>query len=216
MPINRPSGSFSALLPLAAALVLGACDADGRAGTAASKTPTKAAPESVVIPPLPEKFDSTGCYFHGATYRPHPDLVGDDQPLTYLLRTERLDNKGSFYEAGLVFEARDRRSGALVTTLTMVHTTSMGISLHGAHTENGALRAEVLHLNRDLGVAADGDVPELELPAPYALEFANLHRELYYRHGRWEDLGDAVTYDTPAKVKPDFRNRWVLQSCGAR
>lgn len=228
MPPDRRSGSISALLPLAfLCTALCGCDADGETGTGSPGLKAEmtegvgdgkpVAPRiksrSVRIPPLPEPFDSTGCYFHGATYRPHPDWVGDG-PFAYLLRTERIDNNGSFYEAGLVFEARDRRSGALATSLRMEHTTGNGLARHGAYTENGAISVDVLHINRDLGAEAQGDVAELELPAPYALQFTDLQREIYYRHDRWDDLGEAVTYHTPARMKPYFPNRWLLQSCG--
>lgn len=215
MPPDRRSGSISALLSLALLCsALWGCDAGGQTGGGSTEPRAKTASRSVRIPPLPEPFDSTGCHFHGATYRPHPDSGGDEL-LSQLLKIERLKREdGAFYEAGLVFEARDRRSGALATSLRMKHTTGIGLVRQGAYTENESISLHVLHINRDLGFGEQGDVPKLELPAPYALEFTDLQSEL--RNRDWDSLGAAVTYHTRTRSEPDFRNRWLLQSCGGR
>jgi hypothetical protein len=221
MPTDRPSGSFSALLPLAfLCAVLGACEAGGATGAGSPRADAQAS-ASGRIPPLPEPFDSTGCYYHGATYRLHPDWDGDEL-FTYRLRIERAPKHLSSYNAVLAFEARDRRSGALVTTLRLQQTSSMGLSRNHAYIESADLSIIVQGINRDLGHEASGQIPRPEgselqkYRASYVLQFTDLEHELHYRHGRWDDLGSAVTYHTKAQAKPTFPNRWLLSECGGK
>lgn len=193
---------------------LAACSPRPEGGSLAPRDSATLASGSVKIPPLAEPFDSTGCIFHYAVYRPHPDWERRSETFRYTLKIGPPREHGGFYEAQLVFEAYNRSSGALMTTFRMNHTTGNGLARHTAFTPGDALSVDVQHINRDLGFEAQGTTPRLQIPASYAMLFTDLQRELYYRHGRWEDLAGAVTFHTPSQAKPEFPNLWVLSQCG--
>lgn len=167
---------------------------------------------------LPKGFEPpAGCYFHGAVYRPHPGWeTRSDEPFQYRLKVQRGRYAEAPHEATLVFEARERRSGTLLTTLRMTHTTSNNLARDAAYTEQGDVDAKVEHLDRNLGPAPEAEHPFAARPAaPFALLFTDLQGSLYYLQQRWDGLGASVTFHTPAQAKPNFTNMWVLAQCGA-
>lgn len=212
MPAATTRLALSALASVCAALA--ACSMEPGGESRTGQDSVALASGSTDLPPLPEPFDSSGCHFHRAVYRPHPDWERPRDAYRYTLRIDPPREHGGFYEARLVFEARDRRSGTLAATLRLDHTTGNGLARHTATTANDALKVDVQHMNRDLGFESQGTTPRLTIPASYAIHFTDLERELYYRHGRWEDLDAAVTFHTSPAAKPIFPNRWLLAKCG--
>jgi hypothetical protein len=161
------------------------------------------------LPPLPEAFDSTGCGLIGAVYRPHPSLR--DDRLDQRLRFELYDAP-EFYDWRAVFEARDRGTGALVTSLRLGHTTSNGLVNDFLVSTRGYHSVQMERLNRDVGPRMVGQTPG-EL-APYAILLVDLVREIWYLQGDWSRLAPDVTFHTPEQVKPFFFNVWILSECG--
>ena len=165
-------------------------------------------------PPLrPEPFDSTGCSVFKATYRPDGNRPDTDLPFRYALRFQ--PNPHRWYEPFLIFEARDHRSGALVTTLRLQETTSVGFANQYAGSTSGSIGPQMQELNRDLTWGTTGRREARQRLAPYALLFTDLSRDLHYLHGDWKALAPDVTYHTPQKATPLFPSLWVIADCGS-
>lgn len=179
----------------------------------AAEAQPKPAPNPAAIA-LPEAFDSTGCGFHGAVYAAHSEWTGRRGEFRYRLTVAPPGENRFLYEARLIFEARDPTTGALATTLRLEHTTGNNLSRHAALTDRDEVVVDVQHLNRNLGFESQGEVARRRIPAPYALHFSDLERELYYQPKGWEPLMAYVTFHTPARAQPMFPNMWVLQTCG--
>jgi hypothetical protein len=196
-------------------LLLGGCDRSGAAverDVPASLT----RPQSVTLdsagklPPLPEPFDSGGCSLTRAVYRPHPGGPTLQNPeLQYALRFDP-DPEAS-WRHWAVFEAFDRRTGALLTRLRLQHVWSNGLSQEYVVSSREAVNAHMHHLNRDLSSGSVGaNAPWL---APYAVLFSDLALPLYKLGDDWATLAPDVTFFTPEKVKPLFPETWLLSLC---
>jgi hypothetical protein len=160
---------------------------------------------------LARPFDSSGCAYFGATYRPHPAWYGADPRYTYTLT---LGPPGKpFFEHAMLFQVRETRTGTPVMTLRLHHSVSNGlvretVSSTGSEPQ---ISVEMRSLNRDLSPGALGG-----FCAPYAIMLTSLTHALYYGGEHWERLvrdGDA-TFHRSGEEKILFPDLWLLATCG--
>ena len=213
MPVRRRFPAFRTRglgLPLAAVLALAAC----RGEVAPPETTTRGAAQTAsapTIPAPPEPFHGAGCGYLEATYTA-PGYAGSPR-YNYAYTLRFLPLKDYVTTSRAVFEARDPRSGALVTTVELERNESNGVSVSTLSAPNpkdvdrSFVFVRMEELNRDF---SQGSSPAYT--APYAIVLSDLVVALYYLD--WTFIAGHVTYHTPERAEPLFPNVWLLSRCG--